>query len=211
MAGSPFIVPADLFVQGDFRFTGSLTGGLARSQLQQDPLAVFPIPWTAWRVWNAYETNLPGTSASDDLGLYSGAFGSASPSIQTFDLKAAGASSLYARCMLWLPPNYDAGQTVTLRFHAGMLTTVADVSATVDAEVFKSNGETGIGSDLVTTAATSINSMALANKDFTVDPSGLSAGDVLDLRVKLAINDAATATAVKGIIGAAALLLDIKG
>lgn len=211
MPATDTMFPYGINVNGDIRYTGSFVTKIPRSDLVQDSLAAYAIPWGSWRVWNAYQTVLPGTSASDDLGLYGGTFASASPSIQTYDVKNAGAVTLYARTMLWLPPEYDAAQTVTLRFYAGMLTTVASATATIDAECYKSDNAAGIGSDRVTTSATTINSLSLANKDFTVTSSGLSAGDILDLRVAIAINDSATATAVIGIIGAAYLLLDIRG
>ncbi len=204
-------VSGDLQINGDLRYTGSLKPDVPRSNLAQTALAAYPIPWTAWRVHDALATNLPGTSAADDLALVGGTFGSASPSLQSYDVKAAGAVTLYARASLWLPPEYDAGQTVKLRFHAGMLTTAADVSATLDAALYKSDGEAGIGSDLVTTAAQSINSTTLADKDFDISATLLSPGDVLDLRIAVAINDASTATTVAAILGAASLLLDIRG
>ena len=110
-----------------------------------------------------------------------------------------------------LPPEYDAAETIQIRAHAGMLTTVADNTATLDFEVYKSDEEAGIGADICATAAQSINSLTLADKDFTVTATGLSAGDVLDIRMTTAVNDAATGTVVKAIVGAVKIMLDIKG
>lgn len=182
-----------------------------RAYMTQDALAAYPISPMAWRVWDAPQTLLPGTSASDDLGLYGATFGTNSPYVATYDVKNAGAVTLRARTFLWLPPEYDPGETVTLRFYAGMKTTVASSSATIDAECYESDGYGGIGSDLVTTSATSINSLTAANKDFTVTPTTLQAGDLLDLRVTIAVSDTGTGTAVIAALGAAYLLLDIKG
>lgn len=202
--------PSDVYITGALSVSGDLPP-YPRASLVQDTLALYPIPWGSWRVWDAYQTVLPGTPATDDLALIGGTFGTGTPSIQTEDLKTAGATNKYARTMLVLPPEYDGGETLSVRFHAGMLTTVADGSATIDAEVYLSDNEAGLGLDLVTTAAQSINSLTLADKDFTIDPAGLVAGDILDLRITLAINDAASGTAVKGIVGAAFLMADIKG
>lgn len=190
---------------------GNLKPDRLRSELAQEPLTSYPIPWTSWRIYDALQTNLPGVSSGDDLALIGGTFGTSSPSLQTYDVKAAGSLSLYARCQFPIPPEYDLGETILLRFHAGMLTTIADVACTLDAEAYKSNSEAGIGSDLVTTAALNINSLTLADKDFNIDPTTIELGNVLDLRIKIAVNDAASLTAVKGIIGAASLLLDIRG
>jgi hypothetical protein len=203
--------------EGDFRVNGNLhVGGSVTSQprsfLLQDDLAVYPIPWTHWRVWDALHTNLPGTAANDDLALVGGTFGTDTPSIQTGDVKTLGSTTRRARCLMPLPVEYVAGQTVLLRFMAGLLTTLSDGAATLDVEAFLADREAGVsGSDLYSSSAVDIKSLTLANKDFSLDPSGLSPGDLLDIRVSIAITDAASATAVIGILAAAELLCDIKG
>lgn len=204
------LVTGDMLVQGDLIVTGN-SPAKSRSDLTQEDNARFPIPLDSWRVWDAMATNLPGTSATDDLGFIGGTFGSASPSIQTSDLKAAGSTTRYARVVTKLPHSYVAGQSVTIRAHAGMKTTVADTAATIDFEAYRSNDETGIGSDLVTTAATTINSLTLANKDFILSTGTLLPGDTLDIRMTVLVNDAATGTAVIGLVGGVELLLDVKG
>lgn len=183
---------------------------IARTKLAQDGTQAYMIPWTAFRVHDALQTNLPGTAATDDLGLIGGTFGSASPVIQTSDAKATSVTQR-ARFQVALPPEYVDGETVTLRVHAGMNTTVSDGTATVDVECYESDKEGGVGSDICSTSATTINSLTAADVDFTITPSGLVSGDVLDVRVTIAITDSATGTAVIGEIGYVALLLDVKG
>ena len=179
--------------------------------LTQDANAIFPVMLTDLRVWDAYQTNLPGTAATDDLALIGGTFATAPPTISAGDLKAAGATTRYARFQVQLPECYDPGQTVTLSLYSGMKTTVADVSCTVDVQCYKLDKISGIGSDLCTTSATTMNSLVFAAKAFTITPSGLVAGDVFDVRIAIACNDAATATAVTPTIAAIDLLCDIKG
>lgn len=208
---SPVVVPGDLQIQGNAYLYGTLNPPLARTSLAQEDNARRKIQPTDWRVWDAMQTNLPGTAATDDLAIVGGTFGTASPSLQTGDLKAAGSTTRYARCTFQLPHNYVAGETVTIRAKAGMLTTVADTAATIDFAAYRSNDESGIGSDLVTTSATTINSLTLANKDFTVTPTTLNPGDTLDIRMAVLVNDAATATAVTGIVGSVEVLIDVKG
>lgn len=186
-----------------------ITSTLQRSWLAQDSLAEYVIPYEAWYIWDS-GARLPNTSSSDDLGFYPGTFASASPLIRTYDVKTL-TTTLYARCKVTLPPEYVTGETVTLRFHAGMVTTVAGTSATIDVQAYKMNEEGGIGSDICATAAQSINSLTYADKDFEITPSTLAAGDELDVRVAIAVTDAATGTAVIGSIGKASLLCDIKG
>jgi len=181
------------------------------SILKQDALAIFPVNMTDLRVWDAIQTNLPGTAAADDLALIGTTFGSTAPRITAGDCKALGATSRYARFMVELPECYEAGETVTLSLSAGMVTTVASVSCTVDVECYKIDKITGIGSDLCSTSATTMNSLVFAAKAFTITPSGLTAGDVLDVRLTIACNDAATGTAVTPTIAGIDLLCDIKG
>ena len=202
----------------DVRISGTLaikeTGVSAQTRLtilKQDALAIFPIRLTGLRVWDAFHTNLPGTAAADDLALIGTTFGSTAPVITAGDCKALGATSRYARFMVELPECYEAGETVTLSLSAGMATTVASSSCTVDVECYKIDKITGIGSDLCTTSATTINSLVFAAKAFTITPSGLTAGDVLDVRLTIACNDAATGTAVTPTIAGIDLLCDIKG
>ena len=147
----------------------------------------------------------------DDLRIVGGTFGSASPSIQTGDVKAQGTTTKRARFQFTLPTEYVAGQSITIRSHAGMLTTVSDGVATIDFEAYRSNDEAGISADLVTTAATTIKSLTLANQDFVVTPTNCLPGDTIDIRMTVSITDAATATAVIGIVGSVEVLLDVKG
>lgn len=184
---------------------------IARSDIDQDTLKPFNIPLTSFRIHDAFASNLPATSSGNDLGLVGGTFGTASPVLQTADLKTAGATSNYARALFQLPAEYDSGQTILIRVHAQMVTTVADTSSTIDVECYKVDQEAGIGSDLCTTAATSINSLTGADYDFTITPTGLVAGDVFDIRITSAVNDAAGGTAVIAEVGNVDLRCDIRG
>lgn len=210
---NPTSFPGDLIVAGSIRVNGSITPPISRSNiLAVAELQAFPIPLTDFRVWDAMQTNLPGTPATDDLALVGGTFGTATPSLRSEDLKAAGATNKRARVLVQLPWEYEAGQTVVLRFKAGMITTVADTSATLDVEAYKLQGDPddAIGSDLITTSATTMNSTTFADIDFTVNPSGLSPGDILDIRITAAITDGASATAVIGGITSVKLLADVR-
>lgn len=202
----------------DLRVTGSITikeSGISAqtraSILKQEALAMFPVNFMDLRVWDAIQTNLPGTPATDDLGLIGTTFGSTAPRVTAGDCKALGATTRYARFMVQMPECYEAGETVTLSLSAGMVTTVASVSCTVDVEAYEIDKIGGIGSDLCTTSATTINSLVFADKAFTITPTTIAAGDVLDIRITIAVNDGATATAVTPTIAGIDLLCDIKG
>ena len=211
--GSVTNFPGDVVIPGTLRVAGGITPAQARSSLlAESALQAFPIPLTSFRVFDALNTNLPGTPATDDLGLVGGTFGTATPSLRTEDLKAAGATNNRARVLVQLPWEYIAGNDVTLRFHAGMITTISDGTATLDCEAYKlqDDPDDAIGSDLISTAATTINSTTFANIDFTVTAAALSPGDILDVRITTAVNDGATGTAVIAGITSCKLLCDVR-
>lgn len=189
--------------------TVASNAAITRAKLAQET-KTYDLPWENWRVWNAYNTVLPGTSADDDLALIAGTFGTNTPMIKSRDLKTLS-TSLYARTTYTLPAEYDAAQAFTIRVKGGMETTVAGTSCVVDIECYKSNGEGGLGSDLCATAAQSINSLTLANKDFTITPTGLAAGDKFDIRLTVTVVDGATGTTVTAAIGAVQALVTVKG
>lgn len=191
-------------------FSGGLSPKLPRAELAQEPLVAYPVNLMGLRVWNALATNLPGTAAADDLSIQGNTFGTGSPSIQSSDGKATTITQ-YARFQWDIPAEYDPTETLRLRLHAGMNTTVSDSTATVDVECYKSDLEAGIGSDLCATAAQSINSLTFASKDFTITSTSLSPGDTLDVRLAVSITDSATGTAVIGEIGSIRFLVDIRG
>lgn len=204
-------------VMGDVQITGKLlieetaiSPQQRASILKQTPNASFPIRLDSLRVWDAYHTTLPGTAAADDLALVGGAFGTAPPVVSAGDCKAAGAVTRYARLQVQLPESYESGETVTLAISSGMRTTVADTTCTLDVEAYKIDKVGGIGSDICATASQTINSLVFSTRVFTFTPSSLAAGDVIDVRITIACNDAATATAVTPTIAAITLLADVR-
>lgn len=207
---STFTIPGDVDIQGNLLVRGTIPS-IARSGLTQESIQPFTIPLDSWRVHDAFQTLL-GSAASDDLGCTCGVFGTGTPYLTAGDLKAAGATTRYGRAMFQIPVSYVAGETLQIAAKAGMLTTVADTSCTIDFQAYKCGEDTLVsGGDLVTTSATTINSLTFAEKAFVVTPSTLSPGDWLDIRVAIACNDAATGTAVIGAIAGIELQADIRG
>lgn len=209
---NPVSFPGDLIVAGDIRVNGNLTPPKAKANiLQLAELQPFPIPLTNFRVWDAMATLLPSAGANDDLGLVGGTFGTATPSLRTQDCKTL-TNSNRARVLVQLPWDYVAGESVTLRAKSGMITTVSGTTATLDCEAYKlqEDPDDAIGSDLVIPVAQTINSLVFANVDFAVTPNSLSPGDILDVRLTIAIVDGATATAVIGGLTSFKLLCDVR-
>jgi hypothetical protein len=210
MAMTDTVILPNIVVQGDAVFNGSVFPGQSRTSLLQEANAKFVVPWTDFRVWDAFATNLPSSAGTDDLGLIDGTFATNPPSIQAGDVKTTS-STRRARFTFALPMNYDTGQSVTIRAHVGMKTTIADGSCTVDFEAYRSSDELTLGSDLVTTSATTMNSLTYADKDFVLSTATLVPGDILDIRLSVTYVDSASATAVIPVIGKVAVLVDVKG
>jgi hypothetical protein len=183
---------------------------IATTKLAQRVLAESIIPLTQARTWDSVAVNLPAAATSDDLGLVSGTFGTNPARITAGDVKALGPTTRRLYLAIPIPANYEDGQTIQLQIRAKMETTVADVSCTIDAEAYVGADGT-VGSDLVTTAAQSMNSLSAAAYTFTINATGVDPGDLLEVRLSIASNDAATATAVTPAIYSIALLCDTRG
>lgn len=191
------------------QFNGPL-GALSNIPVRAN--AAYPIPLTSFRVWDAFQTNLPGSASSDDMGLATGTFATGLPYLTSSTVRNVTIVAQYARTIYKLPPEYVAGASAILRFAAGALTTVAGTSLTLDCEAYKSSRDTlKTGSDLVSTSATSINSLTFANTDFVLTTTGLVAGDWLDIRITFAGVDAANTGAIFAAIAVAELVVTTQG
>jgi hypothetical protein len=203
---NPTTLPGDLIVPGTARITGNITPAKQRSEVLAVETKLWVVPWTLWRVWDAVQTNLPGTPATDDLGLVGGTFATAPPSIQTVDFGGT-TTTAYARAQIPLPMDYVAGQSVVLRFHGGMITTIADTTCTLDIAAYRSDEEVGISADLASAAsANNIKSLVFADVDFTITATALNPGDMLDTRVSINGDDAGNLGVMAGVIGAVKLV-----
>jgi hypothetical protein len=196
----------------EFDIPTNYNGTWPRSALTVDTLQKYDLPLQDFVVHDDPSERLPGTAADDDFGIV-GEFGTAAIGLITEDKKSNGsAQAVYGRTTFRLPPEYVAGATLQVVVSAGANTTVADTAMTVDVEARKVNATDGtVGADLVTTAAQTCNNLTAALKTFSLDATGLSAGDLLDIRVSISIHDAAEVTAVKGVILNAYVQANIRG
>jgi hypothetical protein len=174
------------------------------------------IPFTDFRVFDNTAALLPVAGATDDLGHVNGTLGTNAPSLQTEDLKAEGGNPTLNRAYFeWeVPASYVTGSTVTLRMHAGALTTVSDDTMTLDAECWVAdyaNDDGTVSSDLVAEAAQDIKNLTLADIDFTIDDDAtdheLVAGSLVQCQITTRVSDGATGTAVIAIIRRVQILL----
>ena len=183
---------------------------IERDKLEQEALTPYTIDLTRCRVHDALHTNLPATAANDDMALITGTPGTNAPTLQGVDF---GGTSTDEKCafVFTLPPEYDPGETITLRVRGAMLTTISDGTATVDVEAWPIDGDGDVDADICATAAQSINSLTPADKDFTLTPTGLAPGDQLIVRLSFGGSDTGNAGVMIPEISRVQMLLDIRG
>jgi len=165
---------------------------------------------TSMKVHDALATDLPATAANDDMGIVTGTPGTDSVRLQGVDFGGTSTDEKAAFEFI-LPPEYRPGAPVTVRLNAKMVTAVSDGTATVDVEAWKDNGTGGVGSDICATAAQSINSLTAANKDFTITPTGLVAGNKLVIRLSFGGSDTGNLAVMIPQINAVSVIYGIAG
>lgn len=189
--------------------SGEASATTLRSALGQDDLQPYPILAEDWWIFDsATHAFLAATPASaDDLSFIQGTVGTAEPVLKAADFGGTSTTQK-ARIRVTVPPEYVAGETVTLRANAGMLTTVSHQTCTIDFSVYRAAAPTV---DICATNATSINSLTAADTDFTITPTAIVPGDVLDILMTVAGTDDTDAGVMIPVVNSVTLLLDIKG
>lgn len=144
----------------------------------------YAIDLTGLRQAAAMKDALPDAPNATTLGLADAA-GSLVTGTQTNGGTTAAATET-AAFQFPLPAEYQAGGAVTVRVRA-KVSALQEVADTVDVAV-KKVGDAGLGADICATAAQALTA-EYADYDFTVTPTGLAAGDVLNVVVTLATDD----------------------
>ncbi len=155
-------------------------------------------------------SDLPTAGDLTNLGRAAGAHGADSPSLESTTLNNNSFTEK-ARFPFAMPPEYVAGQAVTLRLH--VYGPDVQVSATIDVEAHVS-GRQAAGSasaDICATAAQDIDNHAWANVDFAITPMTLIPGDLLDIEITVVADDTGGAVASPVAIGDVQMLLAVKG
>lgn len=151
----------------------------------------FQIPLTAWRQHDAIGVNI-ATAGNDDLGLVSGTYLTDAPTITSGTVSNTTATR-YARAHVSVPPDYIAGQPINFICQFAR-TDAAEATATVDLEVVNHNASAT--TDICATAAQNVNTSASGTLTFTITPSSVAAGALLDVRITVAIDDTSGGGAV---------------
>ena len=180
----------------------------ARSGLTTDAATAYNIPLS--RMGLSTTLAMLGASAGAGyFGMTPGTFGSAAPKL-IGEAASGNTKTDTCRFLFALPAEYVAAGTITVRVKARMNNTLT-VGGSIDVTgCYKTDGAAGIGSDLCTTTLQALTT-SFANYDFTITPTGLAAGDLLDIQLTGIATDTGGATGYLIEIGAVEILLDVKG
>lgn len=184
---SPTNIKRDLIARCQQFANGSMAEGAAVMRYLIDTLSAAgevvkqTIPLAELRKTSAMKDALADAAGTNLLGLADAA-GSVLSGTQTNNTSVAESASL----IYVLPPNYVAGEAITVRARA-KVSAARFVSATVDV-IAKKITDGALGADICATAAQALTT-DYANYDFTITPTGLVAGDSLQLDIYLNNND----------------------
>lgn len=183
---------------------------LARSGLVQDDLKIYGIPLESLR------TTITGQPLGATAGTPAGAFGitygthgSAAPLV-VGEAASGNTKTDKARFSYPLPPEYVSGESVILRVRCKEAIGAATVSTSIDCECYETDKDGGVGSDICATAAQDVTT-SYGNKDFTITPTDLVAGDMLDIELTGVTTDTGGTVGTILTMSSIELLLDIKG
>ncbi len=181
---------------------------LRRSDLLIEENQFYWIKPYEWRVFDALQTVLPTTAASDDLGFYPGTLGTDFPTIM--GLTAGSALQQKARALIDLPPEYVAADNVKLYAFASMQA-AANNTATIDFNCYSSDGDMTVTQVHTAGSAKTINSTSWAAVEFELTVGGLSPGSILDIEMIVDIDDSTAVANKIARILVAGIKADIRG
>ena len=203
------VLTADAGEGSGVKWAAAAGGASARSDLTQDDLASYPIPLSAFRKKARLDVSLDSSPSAPDLGTIDNTFGTAAPTLETESQQTNGGEAIHnARFQFPVPIEYVNGQTVTIRVNAGMRGGTADTHANLDVVCVRT---AAANTDICATAAQSINNTTAANKDFTITPTNVVSGDILDVVISTLIEDMSSSSGIYGQIKSVEVLLDVKG
>lgn len=194
--GTDIAVAADIVGQPVRAGKTAGTYALAKSTDVQGQVEL-PLDFTDMRVWNAIQTPAVTTAANDDLAVIQGTPGTDDITLQGADFGGTTATNI-GMFIVELPEDYQAGSPLTVRATAGALTTVSDNALTMDVVVYQSEDDGTASADLCATAAQSINSLTMAEKDFVITAASLKPGDTLHVQVSITGTDTGNAGVMIG-------------
>lgn len=179
-----------------------------RSKLATDSLVPFRIALGDVRVFDAFITFLPSTAATDDLALIGGTHGSAAPQLEGVLATGSATETQKCRFVFALPAEYLSAGNIRLRVTCNVTQGEGEGTKTIDADVVSNDDDGTVSADINETDPVTIDDTP-TGREFTITPTGLAAGDELDVVLTLVVEDGGLDAT--GEIERIDVLLDVKG
>lgn len=186
----------------------SATADIARSQLVTETLTPFRVALGDVRVFDAFITFLPSTAATDDMALIGGTHGSAAPQLEGVLATGSATETQKCRFVFSLPAEYVAAGLIRLRVTCNVTQGEGEGTKTIDADVVSNDDDGTVSADINETDPVTIDDTP-TGREFTITPTGLAAGDELDVVLTLVVEDGGLDAT--GEIERIDVLLDVKG
>lgn len=175
-----------------------------RSKVTPEASQPLTIPLVHWRDEDGAPLT-PGTPSAGDFAIVLGGWGAGTAVLEgeaaNNNTKTSTMTTTWA-----VPQNFEkstytgAAKALSLVIPA-RVSVGAATSATLDVQVYKSDADGTVGSDLYTGAALDINSTSWANQTFSLVATNLEPGDELIVIVRAIVNDAGGTADAKAQIG----------
>lgn len=196
------------FATGD-QLTAAWMNAIPRTNFLQEDLAAYRVLLSAFRYADG---SIPDTTgAAGNPKIIMGGYGSGTGKFEGED--AHGATKTETLCFdAILPPEYVAGETVTLTVTCRYSDsgTGSMSTKTIDAEAYEIAEAGTAGSDICATAAQNITT-SMAQYSFTITPTNLTAGDTLRVFLRIVLTESGGSGAQRAEFGGATIKADIKG
>lgn len=169
-----FLVTLDESGANQWVVVGEAVAASRTLQLPFDP---------SWGVHDAPGSSLPAVSGNDDLGILDNTYGTNAPVLNNTEATPSS-STRYARKQVVVPADYKAGTNLTLDLV--VTEQVAATTATLDVECYR---QASPAADICATAAIDVTGNSATVNSFTLTGTNVVAGDVLDIRVAVTLDD----------------------
>jgi len=168
-------------------------------------LATYGIPLQI--IKNADGTSLSATAGSGNFAIKVGGWGTGTIKLET---EGANNNTKTDTCFFEfvLPPEYVAGGTVKLRLTAKE-SDEAEVSTTLSGQVYESDGEGGVGSNIIGSWDATDVTTTWTTFTAPITSTDLAPGDRLEVYIRLVVDDTGGGSGGQAEIGKVELLCDL--
>jgi len=182
-----------------------------RSNIETEASVRYQIPLMSWRDFDGSAMKVAGESpTTSDFYIVAPGMGAGTRYIRGADAISNTKTSTTQR-EFCLPPEYVAGTDIELKIHIRYTGAGTAGTKTIDAEVYELTDAGAVGADLNGDAIEDMTASFADTAGFTIDGSGLVAGDMLMIVIQAVLQETVGSDTIHVEIGSIELQLGIKG